>query len=102
MLSLLYASPICTLTDDHRIMRARLAIEQADFTEPVGRLHHAQQRLLALFVHCTDAHRAFQQGIQPARWIAALEQPRSAEHTSELQSLMRQSYAVFCLKKKTI
>src|SRR3546814_4694319 len=30
------------------------------------------------------------------------EQPdRSEEHTSELQSLMRISYAVFCLKKKT-
>src|SRR3546814_3945656 len=26
---------------------------------------------------------------------------RSAEHTSELQSLMRNSYAVFCLKKKS-
>src|SRR3546814_3818135 len=29
-------------------------------------------------------------------------QPRSEEHTSELQSLMRISYAVFCLKKKKI
>src|SRR3546814_5555723 len=29
------------------------------------------------------------------------EQHRSEEHTSELQSLMRISYAVFCLKKKT-
>src|SRR3546814_7386243 len=29
-----------------------------------------------------------------------LRQPRSEEHTSELQSLMRISYAVFCLKKK--
>src|SRR3546814_6456210 len=28
------------------------------------------------------------------------EVPRSEEHTSELQSLMRISYAVFCLKKK--
>src|SRR3546814_9732213 len=27
---------------------------------------------------------------------------RSEEHTSELQSLMRISYAVFCLKKKTV
>src|SRR3546814_9057280 len=27
--------------------------------------------------------------------------PRSEEHTSELQSLMRISYAVFCLKKKS-
>src|SRR3546814_8673393 len=33
-----------------------------------------------------------------ARGIAA---DRSEEHTSELQSLMRNSYAVFCLKKKT-
>src|SRR3546814_3881073 len=30
-----------------------------------------------------------------------LPSPRSEEHTSELQSLMRISYAVFCLKKKT-
>src|SRR3546814_949554 len=30
-----------------------------------------------------------------SRWV------RSEEHTSELQSLMRISYAVFCLKKKT-
>src|SRR3546814_1052005 len=30
-----------------------------------------------------------------------LRSPRSEEHTSELQSLMRSSYAVFCLKKKT-
>src|SRR3546814_1811534 len=31
-----------------------------------------------------------------------LKQRRSEEHTSELQSLMRISYAVFCLKKKKI
>src|SRR3546814_2412553 len=30
-----------------------------------------------------------------------IEDGRSEEHTSELQSLMRISYAVFCLKKKT-
>src|SRR3546814_8540832 len=33
--------------------------------------------------------------------IAVLILARSEEHTSELQSLMRISYAVFCLKKKT-
>src|SRR3546814_21185726 len=32
--------------------------------------------------------------------IAHLSEGRSEEHTSELQSLMRISYAVFCLKKK--
>src|SRR3546814_10507145 len=31
---------------------------------------------------------------------APAEEPRSEEHTSELQSLMRSSYAVFCLKKQ--
>src|SRR3546814_9788375 len=30
------------------------------------------------------------------------EDDRSEEHTSELQSLMRNSYAVFCLKKKNL
>src|SRR3546814_2438005 len=35
-----------------------------------------------------------------AHRIAAGHMPRSEEHTSELQSLMRISYAVFCLKKK--
>src|SRR3546814_9242133 len=33
--------------------------------------------------------------------MSTLEGERSEEHTSELQSLMRQSYAVFCLKKHT-
>src|SRR3546814_3133422 len=33
---------------------------------------------------------------------AGLHEVRSEEHTSELQSLMRISYAVFCLKKKKI
>src|SRR3546814_1538736 len=33
-------------------------------------------------------------------WATQFGTPRSEEHTSELQSLMRISYAVFCLKKK--
>src|SRR3546814_3191390 len=44
-----------------------------------------------------------QAGIIAAAGVYALEHnvERSEEHTSELQSLMRISYAVFCLKKKT-
>src|SRR3546814_2604805 len=38
--------------------------------------------------------------LQSPNMAGALEH-RSEEHTSELQSLMRTSYAVFCLKKKT-
>src|SRR3546814_1242442 len=49
-------------------------------------------------------HRHFQWGFrrQVPRFDLAIDDavPRSEEHTSELQSLMRISYAVFCLKKK--
>src|SRR3546814_9189839 len=41
---------------------------------------------------------ALEGGVAPA---AKPRQARSEEHTSELQSLMRISYAVFCLKNKT-
>src|SRR3546814_9872275 len=39
-------------------------------------------------------------GAQAILRLDARRQIRSEEHTSELQSLMRNSYAVFCLKKK--
>src|SRR3546814_4152027 len=39
-------------------------------------------------------------GIDDATIQKGFAQFRSEEHTSELQSLMRNSYAVFCLKKK--
>src|SRR3546814_7271790 len=49
-------------------------------------------------------------GLEPRHFRRVIEQlvgikrcrDRSEEHTSELQSLMRNSYAVFCLKKKKI
>src|SRR3546814_6153974 len=40
-------------------------------------------------------------GIDRSGRISAIGTSRSEEHTSELQSLMRHSYAVFCVKKKT-
>src|SRR3546814_2194335 len=39
-------------------------------------------------------------GDRRGRLYHRIDRPRSEEHTSELQSLMRISYAVFCLKKK--
>src|SRR3546814_7597745 len=38
--------------------------------------------------------------VEPGVFVRAAGCNRSEEHTSELQSLMRISYAVFCLKKK--
>src|SRR3546814_9464848 len=50
------------------------------------------------------AHRAMAAQVRSAvrRTARRLAFGRSEEHTSELQSLMRISYAVFCLKKKII
>src|SRR3546814_9503163 len=42
-----------------------------------------------------------ERGLRPGTLPVAACVGRSEEHTSELQSLMRISYAVFCLKKKT-
>src|SRR3546814_9672778 len=39
-------------------------------------------------------------GLREEARVGVPTRPRSEEHTSELQSLMRISYAVFCLKKK--
>src|SRR3546814_6009594 len=54
-----------------------------------GRLRSASARSR------TSAARGADRPVRPAQPAA-----RSEEHTSELQSLMRISYAVFCLKKK--
>src|SRR3546814_8870422 len=57
---------------------------------------------------CRSASRAISQRLRPLSSTAVCSRfarsrrVRSEEHTSELQSLMRISYAVFCLKKKTI
>src|SRR3546814_4603832 len=78
-------------------------------------LQRVEQRRVGVtqFGRCGGAAGAltrFSDGVAAeAEAALALQQPgarrrhaeRSEEHTSELQSLMRRSYAVFCLKKKT-
>src|SRR3546814_9734407 len=54
--------------------------------------------------HCLQSHPRQSAGLGQRIRRAKRGHPargRSEEHTSELQSLMRISYAVFCLKKKT-
>src|SRR3546814_6021462 len=67
------------------------------------RFHHLHHVIIGMSgaQREADSRRAFRH-----RWRTdcACQYPRvlrSEEHTSELQSLMRISYAVFCLKKKT-
>src|SRR3546814_1076134 len=68
----------------------------------IGRSIRGHYRLLYRPVAIAPGHRQCAQGKQCAFGRAARQRlHRSEEHTSELQSLMRISYAVFCLKKKT-
>src|SRR3546814_4627052 len=63
---------------------------------------------LTMIVLSVRANSRFRQEQKlPMQWMLSRSRPlsstviwRSEEHTSELQSLMRISYAVFCLKKK--
>src|SRR3546814_3857138 len=65
-----------------------------DLRAPV--IAEATERLAKIdFVHVGSLAYSVHESVRvPIRFI------RSEEHTSELQSLMRISYAVFCLKKK--
>src|SRR3546814_4434233 len=102
-------------------METRMMPKQSFLMEvaPCGSLTRYDQSHLALYAALLDAEAAGQPWQEVAStlmrldpehdgvercWHSHLERARwvrSEEHTSELQSLMRISYAVFCLKKKT-
>src|SRR3546814_8455096 len=65
-------------------------------TEPASRRHHGGARTFMR----TAALVAFLVALLVGTLMAGIYLWRSEEHTSELQSLMRISYAVFCLKQK--
>src|SRR3546814_4549963 len=59
------------------------------------------RNMLRIFHHISD-ERPKNAVVKVVDHLVATAYRRSEEHTSELQSLMRNSYAVFCLKKKNI
>src|SRR3546814_4456876 len=67
-------------------------IDMVYFSPPLSR---ADGKVINNLSALSIDNRSFQQWSRHYPW-------RSEEHTSELQSLMRISYAVFCLKKKKI
>src|SRR3546814_6759257 len=93
----------CNVTDDASVDAAFAKAREA----------HGQERIL---VNCAGtgnaiktASRSKEDGsikhfpLDAFNWIIQINLVgRSEEHTSELQSLMRISYAVFCLKKKKL
>src|SRR3546814_4943599 len=68
------------------------AVEAA---EPMARMASYERQ--AVLQHCVDR---FKERFDEMAYALCVEAGRSEEHTSELQSLMRSSYAGFCLKKK--
>src|SRR3546814_4682100 len=79
--------------DLHRVERRALAKIVADAPEGKAVVDRA------VVAHAADESRIVADALD-RRHISTVLALRSEEHTSELQSLMRISYAVFCLKKK--
>src|SRR3546814_2008691 len=88
----------------------RVALEATQF-QLIGRRSVAQERAqerMSMLQNQWEAklgrfiQSAMAEGDLYAPSILLATKARSEEHTSELQSLMRISYAVFCLKKNTI
>src|SRR3546814_10432920 len=93
--------PLFPYTTLFRSMTQVLAIEHEDRTAHVEQFafHRIGQRAFASARQAAEQDR----GRLLAEALGAFfhrHVGRSEEHTSELQSLMRNSYAVFCLKKK--
>src|SRR3546814_3310960 len=86
--------------------RQRRIIEAgiAETIDPLLRLQPAAERTNAerLGTQRAGEHGVIGIGVMRNGVDRAARVERSEEHTSELQSLMRTSYAVFCLKKKHI
>src|SRR3546814_5677183 len=86
---------------DHRAIAGSALIDRPDAEFGLHARHVAQRvarpfadgQVVPLRIHLQE---------RPGKAVGAPEvrQQRSEEHTSELQALMRISYAVFCLKKK--
>src|SRR3546814_8447043 len=71
----------------HGLIQALSPVEPVTLVRP-----HAARRAARFFIERFPGTTLYAVKANPS--------PRSEEHTSELQSLMRNSYAVFCLKKK--
>src|SRR3546814_7661420 len=101
-----WSSDVCSSDLKKGVVRAetrrRRGVESdrqcAARTRRRGRIFHCVPAKAGIQSRLCDA---FDSGLPLSRehWLV---RNRSEEHTSELQSLMRISYAVFCLKKKTI
>src|SRR3546814_5561053 len=84
-----WSSDVCSSDDDHHRGHHRLAAVGPHHFPGLG-LNLPDELDRGRFRHVRCSSNETEKGTWPGR---------SEEHTSELQSLMRNSYAVFCLKK---
>src|SRR3546814_5782249 len=103
-----WSSDVCSSDLDTFFEHYQFLIQELLRVTMPGRLHsvHVMQLPMSKIRHGNIGMRDFRgeviRAYEDAGWIFHSEVCiRSEEHTSELQSLMRISYAVFCLKKKT-
>src|SRR3546814_7080862 len=89
--------PYTTLFRSRSIVRMEVRHQRID----AGELGPLPRRQLCHCLACRGVRNLDLERQAPFVGDTQHQQPRSEEHTSELQSLMRISYAVFCLKKKT-
>src|SRR3546814_9946055 len=108
-----WSSDVCSsdlggVADELRLGRVEFISELNPRLDAGGKRSHRRpaKRALAeeLGIFTGQEAKVFEQWLRhfgvPAEVARSAEEHRSEEHTSELQSLMRISYAVFCLKKK--
>src|SRR3546814_3760482 len=101
-----WSSDVCS--SDLRLTIARAgvgndtesSVEWSRATEMAGGLSEDIQGLFLLIARAALDQAPCPSDAEVARVCGSRSTGRSEEHTSELQSLMRISYAVFCLKKK--
>src|SRR3546814_5711566 len=86
--------------DAEKYRRLHVIVGDSNMSEPTTMLKVGTASLVLEMIEAGVAFRDFSLD-NPIRAIREVSHDlRSEEHTSELQSLMRISYAVFCLKKK--
>src|SRR3546814_2616284 len=93
-------APDCNAGEDARVNIGQRGLNGRLCEEPkrsIHVIHHSTEHPLCPYA-CFAPIPHFDEGRRHATRIFFVA--RSEEHTSELQSLMRISYAVFCLKKK--
>src|SRR3546814_8381344 len=101
-----WSSDVCS--SDLAVAQARADVERREGLVASGavsreELAHARDMLAAAEAALSASHGQLARSTALVDATTLQKQPqvqRSEEHTSELQSLMRISYAVFCLKKK--